>query len=124
MPAFLIAAKLLFGGWLKAALAFLKTLSFWQIMFGAALILAGWQWIAKKAEQRHTHKVEKQLSKANDLINRLREESKKQQKQVGNVVDHYVTVTKPEVRERVRVIESAPLKGGCQTPDAVMEAGV
>lgn len=44
--------------------AWLTSLSFWQIMFGTAMFLAGWQYLGKRAEQRHAHKVEAQLSKA------------------------------------------------------------
>ena len=111
---------LFLGGMLKK----LGSLNVWQLLCIALALFGAVQTIRVKTEQRHNAKVEQQLSRATDLINRLREESKKQQAEVGKVVDRYVTVTKPEVRERVRVIESAPLKGGCQTPDAVMEAGV
>jgi hypothetical protein len=108
------------GGMLKK----LGNLNVWQLLCIALALFGAVQTIRVKTEQRHARKVEAQLSKATDLINRLREESKKNQAEVGKVVDRYVTVTKPEVRERVRVIESAPLPGGCRSPKEVLDADV
>ena len=97
------------------------------VFMGACGLLA-FLWLRAEGESRHWHKqsdrYEKLYNADHNTLGALRKESKRQQAEVGKVVDRYVTVTKPEVRERVRVIESAPLKGGCQTPDAVMEAGV
>ena len=56
------------------------------------------------------------------VVERLERESKAQQKEVAKVVDRYVKVTVPEVRERVRVIETAPLPGNCSTPQEVLGA--
>jgi hypothetical protein len=94
---------------------FLSSLSFWQIMFGAALILAGWQYIGKRAEQRHSQRVEAQLSKAIAL-------SKVKQEQNKQIVERYIAVEKPVIRERVREIENAPLPGNCKTPEAILRA--
>jgi hypothetical protein len=96
---------------------FLSSLSFWQLMFGAALILAGWQYIGKRAEQRRAGKFEAQLSKAIEL-------SKVKQKTITEKVGHYITVTKPLIRERVREIENAPLEPGCKTPEAILRADI
>lgn len=55
--------RLLFGGALKSVIAWLSHRSFWQLAclaLGALLIV---QTIRVKAEQRHAHKVETQLSK-------------------------------------------------------------
>lgn len=66
MPAFLAwpLIKAFFSGTLGKLWAWLCHRSFWQLMFGAALILAGWEYLSKLSEQRRVHKVEAQLIKA------------------------------------------------------------
>jgi hypothetical protein len=56
--------RLFLGGALKKAGAWLSHRSFWQIMFGVALLLAGIQTLRLWSEQRHAHKIEAQLSKS------------------------------------------------------------
>jgi predicted RNA-binding protein YlxR (DUF448 family) len=58
-----LALKLFFGGALKSVAAWLSHRSFWQLAFGAALILAGIQTIRFHAEQRQNRKLSTQLSK-------------------------------------------------------------
>ena len=55
--------RLFLGGALKKLWGWLCHRSFWQLMFGATLLLAGWEYLGKRSEQRHAHKVEAQLSK-------------------------------------------------------------
>ena len=57
------AVGLFFGAVVRKFVQWLSHRSFWQIMFGAALILAGWQYIGRRAEQRHAAKLQAQLSK-------------------------------------------------------------
>lgn len=59
----MLALRLLLSGWASKIWAWLCHRSFWQLMFGAALILVGWEYLGKRSEQRHAHKVESQLSK-------------------------------------------------------------
>ena len=103
---------------------FLKSLNGWQLVCLALALFGAVQTVRVWSEQRHSAKVEKQLSETVALVNQLRAQSKQQQQTVTKTIDHYITVTKPEVRTIVQKIESAPLKGGCQTPDAVMSADV
>ena len=56
--------RLFLGSALKKLIAWLSHRSFWQLMFGAALLFAGVQTVRVWAEQRHAHKVEAQLSKS------------------------------------------------------------
>ena len=103
---------------------FLKSLNGWQLVCLALALFGAVQTVRVWSEQRHSAKVEKQLSETVALVNQLRAQSKQQQQTVTKTIDHYITVTKPEVRTIVQKIESAPLKGGCQTPDLVMRADV
>ena len=103
---------------------FLKSLNGWQLVCLALALFGAVQTMRVWSEQRHSQKVEKQLSETVALVNQLRAQSKQQQRTLTKTIDHYITVTKPEVRTIVQKIESAPLKGGCQTPDAVMSADV
>lgn len=58
-----------------------------------------------------------------DALDGLAAQSKQQQA-TTQVVDHYITVTKPGlIRERVK-IESAPLPGNCRTPQEVLNADI
>lgn len=116
--------RLFLGGIVQKLVQWLSHRSFWQLAFMAALLFGGIQTFRVKAEQRHTHKIETQLSKATAELNRLRAESKAQQAEVAKTVDHYITVEKPVIRKQVERIETAPLPGGCKTPQAVLEAGV
>ena len=57
-------------------------------------------------------------------LDELGEQSKQQQQAVTKTVDHYITVTKPQlIREREK-IESAPLPGNCRTPQEVLNADI
>jgi hypothetical protein len=56
--------RLFLGGALKKLVAWLSHRSFWQLMFGAALLVAGVQTMRLWSEQRHSVKVERQLSKS------------------------------------------------------------
>ena len=101
---------------------FLKSLNGWQLVCLALALFGAVQTVRVWSEQRHGAKVEKQLGETVALVNQLRAQSKQQQQTVTKTIDHYITVTKPEVRTIVQKIESAPLPGGCKTPQAVMEA--
>ena len=101
---------------------FLKSLNGWQLVCLALALFGAVQTVRVWSEQRHGAKVEKQLGETVALVNQLRAQSKVQQQTVTKTIDHYVTVTKPEVRTIVQKIESAPLPGGCKTPDAVLRA--
>ena len=103
---------------------FLKSLNGWQLLCIALALFGAVQTMRVWSEQRHSAKVEKQLSETVALVNQLRAQSKQQQQTVTKTIDHYITVTKPEVRTIVQKIESAPLPGGCKTPQAVLEADV
>ena len=103
---------------------FLKSLNGWQLVCLALALFGAVQTMRVWSEQRHSAKVEKQLSETVALVNQLRAQSKQQQQTVTKTIDHYITVTKPEVRTIVQKIESAPLPGGCKTPQAVLDADV
>ena len=103
---------------------FLKSLNGWQLVCLALALFGAVQTVRVWSEQRHGAKVEKQLSETVALVNQLRAQSKQQQQTVTKTIDHYITVTKPEVRTIVQKIESAPLPGGCKTPQAVLDADV
>ena len=103
---------------------FLKSLNGWQLVCLALALFGAVQTVRVWSEQRHSAKVEKQLSETVALVNQLRAQSKQQQQTVTKTIDHYITVTKPEVRTIVQKIESAPLPGSCKTPQAVLDADV
>jgi hypothetical protein len=103
---------------------FLKSLNGWQLVCLALALFGAVQTVRVWSEQRHSAKVEKQLSETVALVNQLRAQSKQQQQTVTKTIDHYITVTKPEVRTIVQKVESAPLPGGCKTPQAVLDADV
>ena len=112
------------GALLKRFGSWLGSLNVWQLLLIVALLFGGLQTLRLKAEQRHSAKVEAQLSKATTALNQLRSESRVQQKTVTKQIDHYITVEKPVIRDRIREIEAAPLPGGCKTPQAVLDADV
>ena len=103
---------------------FLKSLNGWQLVCLALALFGAVQTVRVWSEQRHSAKVEKQLSETVALVNQLRAQSKQQQGEVTKVITRYQTVTKPEVRTIVQKIESAPLPGGCKTPQEVLDADV
>lgn len=107
-----------------SALSFLGKLNIWQIGCIALALFAGVQTLRLHSEQRHSAKVEQQLTKVTGEIKRLAGQSKVQQRQATKTIDHYITVTKPEVHTQVEKIKSAPLPGNCKTPQAVMGADV
>lgn len=111
-------------GFGKAVLAWLSRRSLAELACIALMLFAGWAYLGKLTEQRHANHLQTQLNSALGELNRLREQSKAQQKEVGRTVDHYITVEKPVIRKEVERIESAPLPGNCRTPDAVRNADV
>ena len=95
----------------------------WRLTFDGALaiaILALLAWAIRVNDLRD--RWHRQYLSEHAVVERLERESKAQQKEVTKTVDHYVKVTVPEVRERVRVIETAPLPGNCVTPREVIGA--
>ena len=103
---------------------FLKSLNGWQLVCLALALFGAVQTVRVWSEQRHSAKVEKQLSETVALVNQLRAQSKQQQQTVTKTIDHYITVTKPEVRTIVQKIESAPLPGNCRDPQEVIDADI
>jgi hypothetical protein len=75
------------------------------------------------ATQRQAQLVKCRQDKAalQSQLDTLGRESKRKQQTVTKVIDHYLTVVKPEVRTRVEKILTAPLPGNCRTPDAVLQ---
>ena len=108
----------------QAVIAWLSRRSLAEIGCIALVIACSVLLLNLKAEQRHSRKVEQQLAKCADVQRRLIAQSKVQQKQVTKVIDHYVAVEKPVIRKEVQRIETAPLPGGCKTPQPVLEADV
>lgn len=104
------------GGIFRRLFDWLKTLNIWQLLCIALALFAGFQTLRVSAEQRHSGKLQAQLSK-------LAEASKQKQTEVREVIkqgkDRIVVVRKEAER-----IESAPLEGDCKTPKAVLEADV
>src|SRR6185503_12763049 len=107
-----------------SVITFLGKLNGWQLLCIALALFGAVQTVRVWSEQRHSAKVEKQLSETVALVNQLRAQSKQQQQTVTKTIDHYITVTKPEVRTIAQKIEAAPLPGGCKTPQAVLDADV
>ena len=124
MPVFLLSMLGVGKSALGAVFAWLSRRSLAEIGCIVLLILCLIELNARFMEQRHSRKVEAQLVKCSEAQRKLIEQSKVQQKQVTKVIDHYVTVEKPVIRKEVQRIETAPLKGNCQTPDLVMGADV
>ena len=123
MPAFLAwpVIKAFFGGAFGKLWTWLSHRSFWQFMFGAALILAGWEYIGKRAEQRHATKVESQLSKAVAELNKISTERDTQKVVTKNNI---VTVERiiHDAEGKARVVEQAPVAPGCKTKPEVLQA--
>jgi hypothetical protein len=96
---------------------FLAGLKFWQIVSLALLVAVGIQTMRLGSEKRHSAKLSAQITK-------MVAASKAKQDQTKQIVDHYITVEKPVIRERVREIENAPLPGGCRTPDIILNSDI
>ena len=106
---------------MKAVLTFVRTHSIW-LTVSIALVVAGG--LDHVITHRELAKTQSQLSKCAAAQKALQAQSKAKRQEITKTVDHYIKVTVPEVKTVVQKIESAPLKGGCQTPDAVREADV
>ena len=105
----------------EAVFAWLSHRSFWQLAFGAALILAGVQTLRLKAEQRHATKVESQLSKAVAELNKI-STARDTQKVVTQ--NNIVTVERiiHDAEGKARVVEQAPVAPNCRTKPEVLQA--
>lgn len=126
MPAFLLHPLVLFAFSnlkrdLKALWGWLCHRSFWQLMFGAALIFSGIQTLRVRAEQRHTRKVESQLSKVEAQLKSI-SSARDTQKAVTKTNIQTVTKIIHEADGRARIVEQAPPAAGCKTKPEVMGA--
>jgi hypothetical protein len=128
MP-FLIAAKLLLDGWLKAALSAVSS-------FFRALNAQGWIGLIASAtlafllvraesESRHWHKqsdrYEKLYAADHATLQRISSTRNEQAQRTGENLK-VVTKVIHDADERARVVERAPPAPGCKTNQAVMGA--
>jgi hypothetical protein len=116
-----LALKLFFGGALKSVVAWLSHRSFWQIVCMALALLLIVQTIRVHAEQRHSRKVEGQLSKTTAELQRI--SSKRNEQQI--VTREKIKIVTQHIHDadgKARVIEQAPLPGNCKTPPAILQA--
>jgi hypothetical protein len=118
-----LALKLLFGGALKSVVAWLSHRSFWQLVCMALALLLIVQTIRVHAEQRHSRKVESQLSKATAELQRI-SSNKNTQQIVTREKIKVVLQKQVEAGERARKIEQAPLPGNCRSPKQVLDADI
>jgi hypothetical protein len=123
MPAF---ALLLLGGakgLFTRVLSFLGKLNIWQLLLIAALLVAGVQTVRVHAEQRHSAKLQTQVSK---LAEQLKGISAKRDTQKTITKTNIVTVTKTihDADGKAKQVETAPLPGNCKTPKEVLNADI
>lgn len=101
----------------------------WRGLAGIALAAAlSVMLVAAKMDARHWHKLADQNAARAELLqtklDSLASESQQKQQSVAKVIDHYITVTKPEMRTKVERIMSAPLPGNCRTPQEIIDADI
>jgi hypothetical protein len=106
-----------------SALSFLGKLSIWQLLLIAALLVAGVQTVRVHAEQRHSAKLQTQVSK---LAEQLKGISAKRDTQKTITKTNIVTVTKTihDADGKAKQVETAPLPGNCKTPKEVLNADI
>ena len=107
-----------------AVITWLKHASFWQIVSIGLACFALVQHFQLAGERRHSHKVELQLRKATETLDRLSKESAAKQKQVTKTITRYVTVDKPKAEREAERIDRAALPGQCKTPGEVLQADI
>lgn len=113
--------RLLLGNAFSKAAAWLSHRSFWQIMFGAALLVAGVQTMRLWSEQRHARKVEEQLSKTTAELNRISSTRNTQKQTTGENIK-VVTRVIHDADQKARAVESAPPAPDCRTKPEVLDA--
>jgi hypothetical protein len=106
-----------------SALSFLGKLNIWQLLLIAALLVAGVQTVRVHAEQRHSAKLQTQVSK---LAEQLKGISAKRDTQKTITKTNIVTVTKTihDADGKAKQVETAPLPGNCKTPKEVLNADI
>ena len=115
MPSLLLRAVL------TRVITWLSHLSFWQIMFGLALMVAGALSMRLLTEQRHSAKLSRQLSKAVAELNRI-SSAKNNQKTVTRENIKVVERVVHDADERAKVVEQAPPAKECRTKPEVLQA--
>jgi hypothetical protein len=104
--------------------AWLKSLSFWQLVSLALAAFALLQHF-QLADARHDRDgFQRQLVKCSDRQKVLEQESKQKQSQVQQKITQYRTVTVPKIERQVELVERAPLLGNCATPKEVLQADI
>jgi hypothetical protein len=87
---------------------------------GLAVLLVV-QTVRVKSEQRHSAKVEKQLSKATDELNRISSKRDTQKQTTGENIK-VVVRTIHDAEGRAKVVETAPAAPNCKTNQSVLGA--
>lgn len=94
-----------------------------ELAFMAMVAVAAIQTIRVGAEQRHSAKVERQLSKT---VAQLQAISSKRNEQKAETQERIKVVTRTihDADGKAKVIEQAPLPGQCRTPQQVLDADI
>ena len=92
-----------------------------ELAFMAMVAVAAIQTIRVGAEQRHSAKVERQLSKTVAQLQAI-SSKRNEQRQVTTERIRVVTRTIRDADGKAKAIEQAPLPGNCKTPREVLRA--
>lgn len=103
--------------------AWLGSLNIWQLACIGLALFAGVQTLRVSAEQRHSAKVEAQLSKAVEKLNAISSKRDEQKRETGERIK-VVTRTIHDAERRAEKVENAPLPGNCKTPSEVLQADI
>jgi primosomal protein N' len=92
----------------------LRSLGYIIAGFALVCLIAAWQ-LEKRAHRKASERVVELTVKLDDLAAK----SKERQRETGKIITRYRDA-QPIIEERVRVVEKAPLPGGCKTPPIIM----
>lgn len=97
------------------ALAVLGRLNVWQLLLIVMTAFAALQSVRLASEQRHARKVEAQLAKAADALNRITT-ARNEQRRTSETTVTRVIQGQDRVRTIVKTIHDAPNPPDCKTP--------
>src|SRR4051812_39016630 len=120
MPFFLTllgGAKSVFG----AVLAWLSKRSMAELACIALALVCAVEFVALKAEKRHSAKLQAQVSKLNGELQRI-STAKNEQRETTKVNIAKADNGRKRAETIARRIEAAPLPGNCRTPSEIMGA--
>jgi hypothetical protein len=108
-------------GFGKAVVRWLSKRSLAELACIALALVCVFEFVALKAEKRHSARLQTQVTKLSAQLKAISTARDNQKAVTAKTVEHVKERVK-QADDRAKVVEQAPLVGGCKTPKEILQS--